>query len=104
MPSALAATALRAAAELATDDVAVGLTLCDEIAKLLDARRPATRADAAHEPKCAAAAAPKLRLDELPSELLSRMVAALASEDVARVDCVSCAFNGEPPPPPPPRS
>ena len=81
-----AADTLRAAAELAADDVAVGLTLCDEIAKLLDARRPtASRADAPPEPKRAATAAPKLRLDKLPSELLSRMVAALASpEDVAR--------------------
>ena len=96
-----AADTLRAAAELTADDVAVGLTLCDEIAKLLDARRPTSRADAPPEPKRAATAAPKLKLDELPSELLSRMVAALASaEDVARVDCVSRAFHGEPPPPP----
>eukprot|EP00966_Prymnesium_polylepis_P251600 5816686-Prymnesium_polylepis.1 len=34
--------------------------------------------------------------------MLSRVVAVLASpEDVARVDCVSRAFHGEPPPPPP---
>jgi hypothetical protein len=41
-----------------------------------------------------------LPLDELPPEMLARVVEALASaEDIAHIDCVSRAFHGDPSPP-----
>ena len=96
-----AAAALRTTDAIDPTEAALGLSLCDVITTALRCASavPSRAADRQPEPKRPAAARP-LALCDLPSELLTRVVAMLCSaEDVGRVDCVSRAFHGEPRPP-----